>query len=175
MLDLVRKKVLSGRRLDARDAVGLFRSDDIFAIGRLASIVAEKKNGGNAYFVVNRHINPTNICVNRCRFCAFSCSQGDSNAYEMTIDEIIGKLKKGQGGVKDQGKKRPDNASSITNNDFTEVHIVGGLHPDWPFKHYLRMLSEIKREFPSIHIKAFTAVEIDHFSNDQRTDHRNCA
>ena len=164
MLDLVRKKVLSGRRLDARDAVGLFRSDDIFAIGRLASIVAEKKNGGNAYFVVNRHINPTNICVNRCRFCAFSCSQGDSNAYEMTIDEIIGKLKKGQGWGEDQGKKRPDNASSITNNDFTEVHIVGGLHPDWPFKHYLRMLSEIKREFPSIHIKAFTAVEIDHFS-----------
>lgn len=165
MLDLIRKKVLSGRRLDAKDAVGLFRSEDIFAIGRLASIVAEKKNGGNAYFVVNRHINPTNICVNRCRFCAFSCSQGDSNAYEMTIDEIIGKLKKGQGsGVKGQGRKRPDHASSITNNDFTEVHIVGGLHPDWPFKHYLRMLSEIKREFPSIHIKAFTAVEIDHFS-----------
>ncbi len=165
MLGLISEKVLSGRRLNARDAIRLFRSDDIFAIGRLASIVAEKKNCGKAYFVVNRHINPTNICVNRCKFCAFSCSPGDSNAYEMTIEEIIGKLKKGLGsGGRGQVSKRPHHASRITHNGFAEVHIVGGLHPDWPFKHYLRMLSEIKREFPSIHIKAFTAVEIDHFS-----------
>lgn len=161
MLDLIREKVLSGRRLEAKDVVELFGSDDIFAIGMLASTVAEKKNGGNAYFVVNRHINPTNICINRCKFCAFSCSQGDSNAYELTIEEIIGRLR----GEEAKGKgQRASGPEGKLRTPFTEVHIVGGLHPDWPFEHYLRMVSDIKKEFPSIHIKAFTAVEIDHFS-----------
>lgn len=151
MLDSIRNKVLSGERLSRDDAISLFQSDDIFTIGRLASHVAERKNGKNAYFIVNRHINPTNICINRCKFCAFSRSKGEEGAYELTIDEIIGKLKNGNG-------------SHGSGRDFSEVHIVGGLHPDWPFEHYLNMLKAIKKEFPHIAIKAFTAVEIDHMS-----------
>jgi len=156
----IEDKVLSGERLTSEDALTLFHSEDIFTIGRLASYVAYKKNGDSVYFIQNCHINPTNICVNRCKFCAFSRSKGDKGAYELTINDIIKKLrtlnselnspsppfiKGGQGGI-------------------TEVHIVGGLHPDWPFNFYLDMLRKIKESFPDIHIKAFTAVEIDYFS-----------
>ncbi|MDA8214884.1 MAG: aminofutalosine synthase MqnE [Nitrospiraceae bacterium] len=148
---MLEDKVFSGERLTREDAIKLFQSDDLFTIGRLASYVAEKKNGRNAYFIVNRHINPTNICVNRCKFCAFSRSKGEEGAYELTIEEIIEKLKDGHG-------------SRVTGHGFSEVHIVGGLHPDWPFEYYLNMLSAIKKEFPSIAIKAFTAVEIDYMS-----------
>ena len=150
----IRDKVISNKRLTSKDAIELFQSDDIFMIGRLAEYVAEKKNGKNAYFIVNRHINPTNICVNKCKFCAFSRSKGEEGAYELTIEEIIQKLS-------------VHHSSLITHHSslpFTEVHIVGGLHPDWPFKHYLEMLAAIKKAYPSIAIKAFTAVEVAHMS-----------
>lgn len=148
MLDSIKNRVLSGQRLTKEDAIVLFQSDDLFAIGRLANYVSEKKNSKNAYFIVNRHINPTNICVNRCKFCAFSRSKGEEGAYELTIEEIIKRLQ----------------PSAVNHQPFSEVHIVGGLHPDWRFEYYLDMLSAIKREFPSIAIKAFTAVEIDYMS-----------
>jgi aminodeoxyfutalosine synthase len=149
MFNEVINKIRSKQRLSPEDALALFKSDDIFTLGRLANNAAEKKNGKNAYFIINRHINPTNVCVNRCKFCAFSRSKGDDGAYELTIEEIIKKL------------QTPD--SKLPTN-FSEVHIVGGLHPDWPFQYYLDMLSAIKKEFPEIAIKAFTAVEIDYMS-----------
>ncbi len=160
MLERIAQKVVSGKRLTAKEALRLFESDDIFSLGRLASYVAGKKNGRKAYFIRNRHINPTNICVNRCRFCAFSRSKDQEGAFGLTIEDIIAKLKPycrasnpplppftkgGQGGI-------------------TEVHIVGGLHPEWPFEYYLQMISTIKKCFPKLHIKAFTAVEVDYMS-----------
>jgi aminodeoxyfutalosine synthase len=148
-LKKIEDKVFSGERLTPEDALKLFHSNDIFTIGRLASYIAYKKNGNNVYFVQNRHINPTNICVNRCKFCAFSRSKGEKGAYELNIKDIINKLK---------------TQNSKLKTPFTEVHIVGGLHPDWQFDYYLKMLKQIKKSFPSIHIKAFTAVEIDYFS-----------
>jgi aminodeoxyfutalosine synthase len=155
-LNKIEKKVLSGKRLTPDDALTLYESDDIFTIGRLAGHVCSAKNGDNAYFIENHHINPTNICVNRCKFCAFSRSKGDKGAYEMDIKQIIKKLKTQ---VKN-GRRTTDDAR----RSFSEVHIVGGLHPDWSFDYYLEMLSTIKSHFPSLHIKAFTAVEIDYFS-----------
>jgi aminodeoxyfutalosine synthase len=155
-LNKIEKKVLSGKRLTPDDALTLYESDDIFTIGRLAGHVCSAKNGDNAYFIENHHINPTNICVNRCKFCAFSRSKGDKGAYEMDIKQIIKKL-----------KTQVKNGRRTTNDarrSFSEVHIVGGLHPDWSFDYYLEMLSTIKSHFPSLHIKAFTAVEIDYFS-----------
>jgi aminodeoxyfutalosine synthase len=143
MLDRIKEKVFSGQRLTKKDALSLFKTDDIFTLGELASYIAKKKNGNKAYYIANRHINPTNICINRCRFCAFSRSKGQHGAYELTIEEIIKKL-------------------SSRTTPLREVHIVGGLHPDWPFVHYLKMISSIKKAFPNIHIKAFTAVEVDH-------------
>jgi len=88
-LKKIENKVLSGKRLSPEDGITLFESDDLFTIGRLASHVARQKNGNNAYYVRNHHINPTNICVNRCKFCAFSRSKGDKGAYELDIKKII--------------------------------------------------------------------------------------
>ena len=148
---------MSGKRLTPEDAIALFNSDDIFTIGRLANHVAQIKNNNNAYFIQNHHINPTNICVNRCKFCAFSRSKGEKGAYELSIGEIIKKLRKQAG---------PRRAAPLSDHvaGFSEVHIVGGLHPDRSFDYYLEMLRRIKKNFPHMHIKAFTAVEIDYFS-----------
>jgi aminodeoxyfutalosine synthase len=143
--DPIKEKVYSGERLSHEDGVELFQSIDLLALGRLASHVAQKKNGNNVFFVQNMHINPTNICVNRCKFCAFSRSKGEPGAYEMTIEDIRSKARSAEKGVR-------------------EFHIVSGLHPDLPFEWYLDMLRALKKEFPHIHIKAFTAVEIDYLA-----------
>jgi aminodeoxyfutalosine synthase len=141
----IEKKLISGKRLSPQDAVELYRSDDIFGLGLLADARARELNGDRVYFVRNRHINPTNICINRCRFCAFSRSRGEDGAYEMTLDDILRR-------------------ASECGPDTRELHIVGGLHPDWPFSFYTDMLSGIKSRFPHLHIKAFTAVEIDYLT-----------
>jgi aminodeoxyfutalosine synthase len=143
--DKIEHKVHSRQRLTREDGIELLHSTDLLALGRMASRVAREKNGNRVYFVQNKHINPTNICVNRCKFCAFSRSKGEPGAYEMSIDEIL------------------NNARSI-GKGVRELHIVSGLHPDLPFDWYLEMLRSLKKEFPNIHLKAFTAVEIDYLS-----------
>jgi aminodeoxyfutalosine synthase len=155
-LKRIEKKVLSGKRLTPEDALCLFESDDIFTLGRLAAHTALNKNGNNAYFIQNHHINPTNICVNRCKFCAFSRSKGNKGAYEYDIKSIIRKLK--------IQNSRYESIPTKFKNSFSEVHIVGGLHPDRSFDFYVEMLAKIKKTFPGLHIKAFTAVEIDYFA-----------
>ncbi|UCE78643.1 MAG: CofH family radical SAM protein [Nitrospiraceae bacterium] len=166
MYKRIKGKIRSGKRLTRNDALKLFESDDIFFLGAQASFAAEKKNGQRAYFIKNRHINPTNICINRCRFCAFSRSKGEEGAFELTSAEIIRKLSvsspdAGNGG---SGKRNRKSSPVHPITPFSEVHIVGGLHPGWPFAYYREMISVIRRTFPELHIKAFTAVEIDYFS-----------
>jgi aminodeoxyfutalosine synthase len=152
-LSAINSRVLSGRRLSREEGISLFRSYDLLALGRMASHVAEQKNGNRVYFVQNMHINPTNLCVNRCKFCAFSRSRGESGAYEMSIEDILAKARSAAKGVR-------------------EFHIVSGLHPDLPFSWYLDMLHGLKREFPQIHLKAFTAVEIDYLAKLAKLDIR---
>ncbi len=149
-LKKIEKKIYSEERLSPEAAMELFKSDDIFTIGRLASLVAHRKNRNNVYFIQNHHINPTNICVNRCRFCAFSRSKGEKGVYELSIKEIISKIRNPSPPATAGPPRRK------IRNPFTEVHIVGGLHPDRPIDFYLEMLKEIKKSFPHIHIKAFT-------------------
>lgn len=144
-INQIQKKVLSGKRLTRKDGIELFKSNDLLALGRMASHVARKKNGDHAYFVQNMHINPTNICVNRCKFCAFSKTTGEPGAYEMSLDDILAKAHTAGKGVR-------------------EFHIVSGLHPGLPLEWFLDMLRMLKKNFPKIHLKAFTAVEIDYFS-----------
>ncbi|MHB1001399.1 MAG: aminofutalosine synthase MqnE [Armatimonadota bacterium] len=141
------EKVEQGIRLDFNDGVRLFNSNSILPIGWAANLVRRKLNGDRTYYIVNRHINYTNICKNRCRFCAFSRSEGESGAYVFSIEEII--------------QKAEDARKDI---DFSELHIVGGLHPDKPFDYYIKMLSELKSRMPLVHIQAFTAVEIFHLA-----------
>jgi len=144
-LKQIKEKISSNKRLTRKDGIELFKSTDLLELGRMATHVAQKKNGNRVYFVRNMHINPTNICINRCKFCAFSKSKGEPGAYEMSIDDILRKARGAEKGVR-------------------EFHIVSGLHPDLPFEWYLNMLRALKKEFPKVHLKAFTAVEIDYLA-----------
>lgn len=141
----IRDKVEAGARLSPEDALRLYRDRDLHAVGEMADLANRRKNGDRVYFIVNRHINPTNLCVNRCKFCAFSRSREEPLAYTMTMEEILVRAE----------EARAQNA--------TELHIVGGLHPDLPFDFYLILLRTLRERFPEMHLQAFTAVEIDYF------------
>ena len=138
----VLRKVEASERLSFEDGVRLLETDDLHTVGMMADMVKRRKSGDKVYFVVNRHINPSNICAISCKFCAFGKTKKSPDAYEMTTEQILGLL----------------------HDDLKEVHIVGGLHPDWEFGHYLNIVRAIREARPSCHIKAFTAVEIDWFS-----------
>ncbi|TDI42163.1 MAG: aminofutalosine synthase MqnE [Acidobacteria bacterium] len=140
------ERVLSGRRLGREDGLAVLNSWDLTAIGKMADHVKRKKSGDRVYFVMNRQINPTNLCVLDCTFCDFAAKPGDDHAYEMSMDEILEKL----------------------GDELSEVHIVGGLHPTWKFEDYLNIVKRIREAFPSIQIKAWTAVEIDWFARIAR-------
>lgn len=141
------ERIERGHRLEFDDGVRLFRSNDLLAMGWAADLVRRRLNGDRTRYVVNRHINYTNVCKNRCRFCAFSRSEGDPGAYTLSIDEIVRKAEEAQREI-----------------ELTELHIVGGLHPTLPLDYYADMLSELKRSMPNVHLQAFTAVEIDHLA-----------
>jgi len=145
-LATIQEKVHAGERLSEADALALYASNDLLGIGELAAWANQQKNGTNVYFNVNRHINPTNVCVNRCTFCAFSRTADADDAYTLALDQMVGR------------------AVEAEQEGATEVHLVGGLHPELPFVFYLELLQEIRKAAPSLHIKAFTAVEIDHFA-----------
>jgi len=143
----IRGKVEAGERLSFEDGLRLYQSNDLLAIGALANTVRRRLNGDKAFYIYNQHINYSNICVNLCRFCAFGKDKGDPAAYEMSTEEIVGKIQKRR------------------HEPITEVHIVGGIHPDLPYRYYVEMIREIKKARPEIHIHAFTAVEIAHLAN----------
>ena len=139
-------KIANNQRITDAEALALFESNDLLAIGELAAEVNRRKNGDRVFFNVNRHINYTNICVNQCTFCAFSKLEGEVDGYTLALDEIREK------------------AEEAVAAGATEIHSVGGLHPRLPFNFYLEMLRTIKDVSPQLHIKAFTAVEIDYFA-----------
>ncbi len=136
------EKILASERLNAEDALALYRSKDILALGWLANHVRERMHGDRAYFNVNRHINPTNVCVAYCRLCAFGRKKDAPGAYTMALEEAW------------------ESAASGYSEAVTEFHIVGGLHPDLPFEYFLDLVSGLKQRFPQVHLKAFTMVEV---------------
>lgn len=140
------KKVEQGERLSFDDGVRLFRSNDILHMGYAANTIRERKNNNKAFYIVNHHINYSNICKNRCKFCAFSKDKEETGSYTMEMEEIIEK------------------AVTAVEEGATELHIVGGLHPDLPFDFYVDMIRKIHERCPDIHIQGFTAVEIEHLS-----------
>jgi len=144
------EKVLAGERLSFEDGLSLFACPDITAIGSLAHHVRMKLHQDKTYYVVNRHINYTNICVNRCTFCAFRCeSKEESNAFCLTHAEIMESIAK----------------SYNTNLQLDELHIVGACHPELPFSWFEELLQKVSTTYPNLQIKAFTAVEIAHFAS----------
>ena len=142
----VAEKVMAGERLSFDDGVALYRSHDLLAIGWLANHVREKRHGNVCYFNVNRHINPTNVCLAHCRLCAFGRSPDQPGAYTFGLEEIWQRAAEGVA------------------EGATEFHIVGGLHPDLPFEFYLDMIRGLKQRFPQVHLKAFTMVEVGFYS-----------
>lgn len=142
-------KVLAGERLSVEDGERLFACPDVLAIGSLAHEMRTRLHGTSAYYVMNQHINYSNICVNGCRFCAFGREKGDRKAFQLSIERILEKVRQRLG------------------DPITEIHIVGGCHPDLPFSYYETILREVRRLRPDASIKAFTAVEIAHFARTE--------
>ncbi|HLG98356.1 MAG TPA: aminofutalosine synthase MqnE [Bryobacteraceae bacterium] len=136
------EKVQEGARLDYADGVTLFRSPDILALGYLANLVRERKHGNVTWFNVNRHINPTDVCVASCKLCAFGKRAKDPKAYTWSLEEVWHRAGEGW------------------SEAVTEFHIVGGLHPELTLDWYCQMLRGLKQRFPEVHLKAFTMVEI---------------
>jgi aminodeoxyfutalosine synthase len=149
-LQPIADKVLAGERLDSRDGVTLYKSNDLLAIGYLAHHVREKLHGKRTHFNVNRHINPTNVCVASCKLCAFGRKPDAPGAYTMALEEAF--------------RIAGENWTEAV----TEFHIVGGLHPDLPFQYYVDLLRGLKERFPAVHLKAFTAVEIGYYCHMTR-------
>ncbi len=153
MIDLaISEKVARGERLSFEDGVALYESDDVFGVGRLAHQIRLRMNGDAAYYNVNRHINYTNVCVIDCQLCqgAYARKPGEEGGYTMTLETVF------------------DFASQKYNDSVTEFHIVGGLNPELPFEYYLDLLKGLRERFPSVHLKAFTMVELDFFSKITR-------
>jgi aminodeoxyfutalosine synthase len=138
------RKVIEGRRLSADDGLALYQSNDLGLLGAIACHVKRQKSGNRVFFNRNFHIEPTNICVYRCRFCSYSCRAGDSNSWDADVDEV------------------KNIAQCYRQSNVTEVHIVGGVHPDRDVYDYAAMLQAVRAVLPEIHIKAFSAVELDY-------------
>jgi aminodeoxyfutalosine synthase len=141
-LEPIAAKVMAGQRLDFQEGLALYRSSDVLAVGWLANHVRERLHGDTTYFNVNRHINPTNVCVAACKLCAFGRKKGDPAGYTMALEEAW------------------QSAASGYSEAVTEFHIVGGLHPDLPLEYFLDLVRGLKERFPQVHIKAFTMVEV---------------
>jgi len=145
-LEAIASKVLQGERLSYQDGLVLYGTSDVLAVGWLANWLREKLHGNLAYFNVNRHINPTNVCVAACRLCAFGRKKDAEGSYTMALEQAW------------------ETAGTGLTEAVTEFHIVGGLHPDLPLEYFLDLVRGLKQRFPQVHIKAFTMVEVAFFA-----------
>lgn len=136
-------KIERGQRLTPEDALALYEADDLLAIGQLAAQVKRRWYGQRVYFAVNYHLNYTNICVNRCAFCAFSRRPGEPGAYTLTPDEVAAKL------------------LALQDLGIRELHIVGGLNPELDLDYFLTLFQRVREILPEVTLKALTAVEVD--------------
>jgi aminodeoxyfutalosine synthase len=142
----IAEKIEAGARISEKDALSLYRSSDLNALGMLANVVRERKNGNFATYIHNRYINYSNICVLSCQFCAFAAKKRDAHAFEHAVDEIVRAV------------------ADALPLGITEVHMVGGLHPTLKKEWYLDLLRGLRALDPNLHIKAFTAIEVRHLA-----------
>src|SRR5271170_1569663 len=144
-LRTIRAKVERSERLSLEEGLFLYDHADLFTLGELANLVRERKNGNFTYYNVNTHLNPTNVCVYRCTFCAFRADLKSPKGYVMSDEQIVHR------------------AAAAEGRGATELHIVGGLHHQLPFDWYLNVIRVIHQAHPRLHLKAYTAVEWDWF------------
>jgi len=146
-LDRIYEKVLNNSRLSKEDGINIYETHDLIGLGQIADHVRKSLHGNKAFYIYNQHLNYTNICKNRCRFCAYARDDGEKGAYIWSIEEIEKRL-----------MERID-------EPVNELHIVGGLNEDLSFDYFIDLLKTVKRIRPQATIKAFTCVEIDYLSN----------
>ena len=139
-------KVVAGERISEADALRLFESKDLNALGAIADFVRQKKVGNRASFIINRYINYSNYCILSCQFCSFARKKRDADGFQLSIEEIVAK------------------AREALKIGITELHIVGGLHPSLPFSYYTDMLRALKNLDSRLQLKCFTAIEILHLA-----------
>ncbi len=139
-------KILAGKRINEEEALFLFNTPNIHALGRMAEHIRQRWNQNYVYYIINRHINYSNVCIDSCRFCAFARKPKEEGGFTYSIEEMLTRAQQG------------------VEMGATEFHIVGGLHPELPYEYYLDLLRALKRQFPQIHLKCFTAVEISHLA-----------
>lgn len=146
-------KVLERRRLDEQDAVTLFESHDLIAIGAMADWLNRQKNGDRVFFAANQHLNPTNVCILRatCTFCSFARTPKEAGAYTMSLEEAL------------------HEADIVRDTPVREFHIVGGLHPKLRVSYYADLIRALKEKYPGVEVKALTAVEIAHLARVEKT------
>lgn len=154
----IAEKVVDGRRLTREDAIRLYDHDDLLSVGMLAEFARRRAAGEGkqryVYYIHNMHLNPTNFCVETCRFCSYANPGNDS--YTWTVDQVVDEARKG------------------VELGINEIHMVGGLNPICDLSYYEEVLLSIKREFPQIHLKAMTAVEIEYLSNLEGISYEDC-
>lgn len=154
-LKAVVNKIIQGKRLSQEEGLKLYNEGDIGLLGSLANIIREKKNGNKVFFNKNIHIEPTNICVFDCKFCSYSRRLAKKEeAWEYSIEDMLNKIKAYEG------------------KDLTEVHIVGGVHPKMGLKYFIELIKKIKEIRPDIHVKAFTAVELEYMCRKAKVSYK---
>src|SRR5678815_3216435 len=137
-------KVVAEERISDQDALRLFESKDLNAVGAIADFVRQRKCGNRATYILNRYINYSNYCILSCQFCAFARKKRDADGFQFSVEEMVEKAREAQ------------------KIGITELHIVGGLHPSLPFSYYTEMLQSLRALNPSLKLKCFTAIEILH-------------
>lgn len=145
-LEDIRQKIIAGQRLSFEDGVRLLKSNKLLEIGQMADLVRQRKNGDTVYFIVNTHLNYTNVCYLDCKLCAFGLKADDPRSYTLSLEQIEEKVK------------------AMAGKGFSELHIVGGVNAKLPFSYYEDMIKITKKHLPEIHVQAFTAVEIDYIA-----------
>ena len=151
-LQPIAEKVYADQRLTADDGLALLRTRDLWTLGELADHARTRRHGKATYYNINRHLNYSNLCVLSCKFCEFHRKPGQEGAYQYSIDEVV------------EQAKQAEAAGA------TEMHIVGGLHPKLKFGYYTDLLQAVRAATPSIHLKAFTAVELTHLARIHKRD-----
>ena len=142
----IHDKVAAGVRITEADALRLFESKDLNAVGAIADLARQRKSGNRASYIVNRYINYSNYCILSCQFCSFARKKRDADGFELSVDQIVEK------------------AREALKLGITELHIVGGLHPSLPFSYYTDMLRALKQLDSRLQLKCFTAIEILHLA-----------
>ena len=150
-LTAVAERVLAGERLERADAVAVATSDDLLGVGRLANLVRERLHGDRTYYNINRHLNPTNVCVASCALCAFYVPwRRRQNGWTYSVEEAVAV------------------AERDVDETVSELHIVGGLHPKLKASYYEELFRALKQRFPWVHLKALTMVELDFLAGLER-------